>query len=49
MSLNCDVIVIIKIFGQFGVNWKLDSRGIVCKTNIFIKSNLFSYKNWKQN
>ena len=29
---NCDVIVILRIYGQFGVIWKPDSRCIVCKT-----------------
>ena len=28
---------------------KPDSARIICKTYIFIKSNLFSYKDWKQN
>ena len=49
MSENCDVIVIFSIYGQFGATWKPDSGCIVCKTYIFINSNLFSYKNWKQN
>ena len=45
MSGNCNVIVIFKIYGQFGTNQKLDSGGKVCKTYIFINSNLLSYKN----
>ena len=49
MSVNCDVIVIFLIYCQFGAIPKLDSGCIVCKTYIFIKSNLLSYKNWKQN
>ena len=49
MSANCDVIVIFPIYGQFGAMRKLDSGRIVCKTYIFIESNLLSYKNWKQN
>ena len=49
VSSNCDVIVIFLIFGQFGAIRKLDSGGIVCKTYIFINSNLLSHKNWKQN
>ena len=49
MSGNYDVIVIFPIFGQFGAIWKLDSGCIVCKTYIFINSNLLSYKNWNQN
>ena len=44
MLTNYDVIVIFSIYGQSG------SRGfIVCKTYIFINSNLLSYKNWTQN
>ena len=49
MSENCDVIVIFLIYGQFGAIRKLDSGRIVCKTYVLIKSNLLSYKNWKQN
>ena len=49
MSANCDVIVNFSIYGQFGATRKLDSGRIVCKTYIFIESNLLSYKNWKQN
>ena len=45
MSTNCDVIVIFTIYDQFGAIQKPDSGGIVCKTYIFIKSNLLSYKN----
>ena len=45
MSKHCDVIAIFSIYGQFGAIWKLDSRLIVCKTYIFINSNLLSYKN----
>ena len=45
MSANCDVIVIFPIYGQFGAVWKPDSGRIVCKTYIFINSNLLSYKN----
>ena len=48
MLVNCDVIVIFPIYGQFGAIRKQDSGRIVCKTYIFIKSNLLSYKNWKQ-
>ena len=47
MSANCDVIVIFPIFGQFGAIRKPDSERIVCKTYIFINSNLLSYRNWK--
>ena len=45
MSTNGDIIVISSIYGQFGAIQKPDSRRIVCKTYIFINSNLFSYKN----
>ena len=44
-SKNCDVIAIFPIYGQFGAIWKPDSGRKVCKTYIFIKSNLLSYKN----
>ena len=49
MSANCNFIVIFPIYGQFGAIRKPDSGRIVCKTYIFINSNLLSYKNWKQN
>ena len=49
MSDNCDVVVILPIYGQFGAILKPDSGRIVCKTYIFINSNFLSYKNWKQN
>ena len=42
MLENCDVIVIFPIYSQFAAIWKLDSRCIVCKTYIFINSNLLS-------
>ena len=45
MSKNCDAIAIFPIFDQFGAIWKPDSRCIVCKTYIFINSNLLFYKN----
>ena len=45
MSANCDVTVIFPIYGQFGAIQKPDSGHIVCKTYIFINSNLLSYKN----
>ena len=45
MSENCDIIVIFLIYGQFGAIRKPDSGRIVCKTYIFINSNLLSYKN----
>ena len=49
MSANCDLLVIFPIYGQFGATWKPDSGREVCKTYIFINSNLLSYKNWQQN
>ena len=48
ISNNCDVIAIILIYGQFGAIQKPDSGRLVCKTYIFINSNLLSYKNSKQ-
>ena len=45
MSGNCDVIAIFPIYSQFVAIWKPDSGCIVCKTYIFINSNLLSYKN----
>ena len=45
MSANCDVIVIFPIYGQFGAIRKPDSGRIVCKTYIFINSNLLFYRN----
>ena len=44
MPGNCDVIVIFPIYGQFGAIRKPNSGRIVCKTDIFINSNLLSYK-----
>ena len=43
ISKNCDVIAILSIYGQFGAIW--NSGGIVCKTYIFINTNLLSYRN----
>ena len=45
MSENCDLIDIFPIYDQFGAIRKPDSGRIVCKTYIFINSNLLSYKN----
>ena len=42
-------IVIFLIYGQFAADRKPDSGRIVCKTYIFINSNVLPYKNWKQN
>ena len=49
MSEDCDVIAIFPIYGQFGAIRKPDSGHIVSKFYIFIRSNLSSYKNSKQN
>ena len=49
MSANCDVTAIFPIYGQFGATRKPESVLIVCKSYIFINSNLLYYKNWKQN
>ena len=49
MLTNGAVIVIFPIYGQFGAIQKTDSGRTVCKTYIFINSNLLSYKNWKHN
>ena len=40
ISKNCDAIVIFPIYGRFGAIRKPDSGLIVCKTYIFINSNL---------
>ena len=45
MSENCDVIVIFQIYDQFGTIRKPDSGHIVCKTCVFINSNILPYKN----
>ena len=45
LSENCDVIIIFPIYGQFRAIQKPDSGRTVCKTFIFINSNLLSYKN----
>ena len=42
MSRNCNVIAIFSIHGHFGAIGKPDSRRVVCKTYIFINSNLLS-------
>ena len=43
MSADCGVIVIILTYGQFGAIRKPYSGCIVCKTYLFINSNLLSY------
>ena len=45
MSENCDVIVIFRIFGQFGAVRRPDSGHRVCKSYVFSNRNLSSYKN----
>ena len=47
MPVNCDVTVIFTIYSQFGAIRKPHSGRIVCKTYIFINSNLLSYENRK--
>ena len=42
MSENCDVIVIFRIFGQFGTDRKPDSGHRVCKSYVSSISNLLS-------
>ena len=49
MSINCDVIVKFLIYDQFGEIQKPYSRCIVCKSHIFINSNLlFKLNNLQQ-
>ena len=49
MSENCHIIVIFRIFGQFGAVGRLDSGHRVCRNYVFSNNNLASYKNGKQN
>ena len=49
MTENWDVMFIFAIYSPFGAIRKPDSGRIVCKTYVFINSNLFSYKNLQQN
>ena len=44
MSKNCDVFVVFSIYGQFGTIRKPYSERIVCKTYIFVNSNLYITK-----
>ena len=44
MSKNYDVIVIFRIFGQFGAVPRPDSRHRVCKCYVFSNINLLTYK-----
>ena len=43
MLATFDIIVIFPNYGQFGPILNPDSGHMVCKTYIFIKSNLLSY------
>ena len=45
MSENCDVIVILPIYGRIGAIRKPDSGRIVCKTYIYNKGTLMQI--WK--
>ena len=49
ISENCDVIVIVWIFGQFRAVLRADSRYRVHKECIIRNSNLLSYRNCKHN
>ena len=49
MSANCNKIVIFSIYGGFGAILKPDSGLMACNSYIFVISNLFLYKTWKQN
>ena len=40
MSENCDIIVIFPVYGQFEAIRKPDSERKICKTYVFINSNL---------
>ena len=45
ISENCDVIVIFRIFGQFGADRRPSSGHRVCEIYVFLNSNLLSCKN----
>ena len=49
MLANCTVIFNFPIYGHFAAIRKPNSGRIVCKSYIFINSNVLSYKDWKQN
>ena len=49
MSVELVLILMWVEGSSFGAVQKPDFGRIVCKTYIFINSNLLSYKNWKQN
>ena len=44
MSEHFDLIVIFRIFGQFGAGRRPNSGQRVCKSYVFSNSNLLSYK-----
>ena len=44
MSTNCNVIVIFPIYDQFGAIRKSHPELNICKTYIFINSNLLYFK-----
>ena len=48
MSENSDVIVIFRIFGQFGAVRRPEAEHSVCKSYFFSNSNLLSYNNCKK-
>ena len=45
LSENCDVIIIFRIFGQFGAVWRPDSGHRVFKKYVFSNGDLLPYKN----
>ena len=49
MSKNYGVIHIFPIYGQFGKIQNPESGRRICNSDVFINSNVLSYKNWKQN
>ena len=49
MSTIFGVIDVFSIYGQFGEIRMPDFGSMVCKTYIFINSNILSYKNQKHN
>ena len=49
MSENYDVIVIFRIFVQFGAVRRPDSGHRAWKDYVFSNRDFLSYKNWKQN
>ena len=48
MLENYDVIVIFRIFDQFGAVRRPDFGHKVCKSYVLSNSNFLPYKNWKQ-